>query len=110
MHPSLGEKLLKVRIYQPSKTAMQAGKTQTHFWIIEPEVGGDQYLESVMHWTGSTSTGRQVKLRFDSLEQATDFARSQQWQYQIVQPHTRRFCPKNYAANFSSNSSKPTHC
>ncbi len=92
---------MKVRIYQPAKTSMQAGKARTTQWILECESETKLYVEPIMDWVGSKDTGTQVRLRFDSQEQAVAFAKERGWQYCLSLPHERKFHPKNYANNFA---------
>ena len=91
-----------VRIYKPAKTAMQSGRGTTKQWVMEYEPGGaSRFTDPLMGWTGSSDTRAQVKLHFDTREQAVAYAERKGLDYTVQEPHVRRIKPKNYAENFS---------
>jgi hypothetical protein len=95
-----------VRIYQPSKTAMQSGRAKTHKWVLEFEPEGGKGPEPLMGWTASADTRQQVHLEFDSREEAVGYADKHGLAYTLVAAHDRRIRPKAYADNFSFYRSK----
>lgn len=90
----------KVRIYKPSKTAMQSGQANTRQWLLEFEPGEQKRIEPLMGWVSSGDTQGQVKLRFDSKDEAVAFAEKNGYAYLVEEPKTRRVRPKSYAENF----------
>ena len=90
----------EVRIYRPTKTAMQSGLRNTRKWILEFEPAAAKVIDPLMGWTGSRDTQGQVRLRFDSKEEAVAHAERHGFNYRIVEPHVRRIHPKSYAENF----------
>ncbi len=92
-----------VRIYRPTKTAMQSGQGGTDHWVVEFEPDGRRFNEPLMGWTGSTDTLPQVRLRFDSREEAIAYAERNGHTYTLIEPHRRRVRPKSYADNFRPN-------
>ncbi|MEQ9042547.1 MAG: ETC complex I subunit [Alphaproteobacteria bacterium] len=90
----------KVRIYQPTKTAMQSGRAQTREWVVEFEPAAPRETEPLMGWTSSRDTCAQVKLRFPTKEAAIAYAEQHGYAYRVIAPKTRRPQPKSYAANF----------
>ncbi len=94
-HPSI------VWIYRPSKTAMQSGRRNTQRWVLEYEIESKRRPEPLMGWTASEDTLNQVKLRFDSKEEAIAFAEKKGWAYHVQEAHDRRQKPRNYLQNFS---------
>jgi len=90
-----------VRIYQPAKTAMQSGRGKTKQWVMVHEPGAPRETDPLMGWTSSSDTLSQVRLRFDSREQAVAYAERKGLDYTVQEPHVRRIKPKNYAENFS---------
>tara|TARA_R110001606_G_scaffold122560_1_gene255597 strand:- start:301 stop:606 length:306 start_codon:yes stop_codon:yes gene_type:complete len=92
---------MKARIYQPAKTAMQSGRGKTHQWILEYEPTRRQQLDPMMGWPGAGDTRQQVRLKFDTLEEATAFARKNGIEYQVQTPKQRSIKPKAYADNFA---------
>lgn len=94
---------MKVRIYSPAKTTMQSGRATTGTWVLEYEIETPRRPEPLMGWISSGDTLNQVKLRFDSKEEALAFAEKKGWQVDLIEPHDRRVTPKNYADNFRTD-------
>ncbi|MCZ2328205.1 ETC complex I subunit [Bartonella sp. F02] len=62
------------RIYSPAKTAMQSGKANTGFWILQYEPEQAKMLEPLMGYTATSDINSQVKIRFKMKEEAIAFA------------------------------------
>lgn len=90
-----------VRIYQPRKNAMQSGRGKTKYWLVEFEPGAQVQNDSLMGWVGHGDTRNQVKMRFDSRDDAIAFCTKRGLSYQVIAPRTRRLHRKSYADNFS---------
>ncbi|HRQ61519.1 MAG TPA: ETC complex I subunit [Alphaproteobacteria bacterium] len=91
---------MDVRIYQPSKTAMQAGRAKTSTWLIEYELETARKPETLMGWVASGDTNNQVRLKFDTLDEAKAFAEKEGWNYTVLPTRQKRVKPRNYADNF----------
>ncbi|MCD8497897.1 MAG: ETC complex I subunit [Alphaproteobacteria bacterium] len=91
---------MDVRIYQPSKTAMQSGRSKTSCWLLEYELETARTPDTLMGWVSSGDTNNQVRLKFSSQAEAVAFAEKEGWRYTLVQPHQRRVKPRNYSDNF----------
>jgi hypothetical protein len=101
---------MQVRIYQPAKTAMQSGRGKTQQWMIEFEPGRAKGPEPLMGWTGGGDTKDQVRLAFDTREEAIAYAEKHGYSYTLVAAQDRRIRPKAYADNFRFDRQKPwTH-
>lgn len=92
-----------VRIYRPSKTAMQSGRGNTRRWALEFEPGARRFNDPLMGWVGSVDTAQQLRLRFASEAEAVAFAKRRGLSYEILPPRERQVRPKNYAENFAFN-------
>jgi len=92
----------EVRIFQPAKTAMQSGRSNTKVWVLEFEPAEPRRAESLMGWISSGDTESQVRLKFESKDEAIAFANKKGLSYQVAEPKKRRIRPKNYAENYSS--------
>tara|TARA_R100001143_G_scaffold52378_1_gene47499 strand:+ start:130 stop:432 length:303 start_codon:yes stop_codon:yes gene_type:complete len=92
--------MIKAKIHKPSKSAMQSGRGKTEQWLLEYERQAPLGPEALMGWTASGDTFNQVRLKFDTLEQAVARAKKEGFEYTIVQPHERRIKPRNYTDNF----------
>jgi hypothetical protein len=90
----------EVRIYKPSKSAMQSGRRNTDRWVLEFEPSQPKETDFLMGWIGSSDTKGQVCLRFRSKEEAVAFAEKNGMAYRLQEPKTMRVQPKNYAENF----------
>ncbi len=91
---------MNVRIYMPSKGATQSGRGKSLDWVLEYEIETPRRPEPLMGWTSSGDTLNQVRLKFESKEEAIAFAERKGWNYTVQDPHQRRVVPKNYADNF----------
>jgi len=100
---------MTVRIYRPSKTAMQSGRGQTHDWVLEFEPGARR-PEPLMGWTSSADTRAQLKLHFATKEEAIAYATRHSLAYSLEEAQERRIRPKAYADNFRFDRLRPwTH-
>lgn len=91
---------MKARIYKPSKSAMQSARGKAQDWVLEYESPSKRGPEPLMGWTCSGDTLNQVKLFFDTREQAVAFAEKNGLTYSISKVRERRVKPRNYGDNF----------
>jgi hypothetical protein len=91
---------MSVRIYQPAKTAMQSGRANTRRWVLEFEPAEPRELDPLMGWTSSGDTSRQLRLQFDSKEEAIAYAQQRGLAYVLLEPPPGRIRPKSYSDNF----------
>jgi hypothetical protein len=92
----------KAKIYKPSKTSMQSGKRNTKNWILEFDTL-DTGINPLMGWTTSTDTMSEVKLEFQSKEQAIFYARNNNIDFYIIEPEKPKLIKKSYTNNFIKN-------
>ena len=92
--------MARARIFRPAKTAMQSGRAQTRRWVLEYEPASRREPDPLMGWSSAQDTLNQVRLRFDTLEEAKQFADKLGLDYSVEEAHERRFKPKSYADNF----------
>lgn len=91
---------MKVKIYKPAKNAMQSGRAKTQGWVLEYESISTRKPESLMGWTQSGDTLNQVRLKFDSADDAARYAEKKGWEYMIMPVQERKVKPRNYGDNF----------
>ena len=89
-----------VRIYKPAKTAMQSGLARTKEWLVEPEPQIGRTVDPLMGWTSGTDTSAQLRIEFDTRDEAIAYAVRQGFAYTVVEPETRKAVKKSYADNF----------
>lgn len=92
---------MKVRVYKPAKNAMQSGRAATKHWVMEFEPGARKVADQLMGWIGSTDTRGQVRMYFDTLEEAQAFAARHKLIADIEQPKSRVRRVQAYADNFA---------
>jgi hypothetical protein len=90
---------MNVRIYRPSKTAMQSGRARDE-WVLEHEREIPRIPEPLMGWTAADDTLNEVRLKFPTAEEAVAFAQKKGWAYTIGQAHERKVKPRNYVDSF----------
>lgn len=103
---------MRVRIYQPSRNAMQSGTARTGSWVLEFPPSEPRDIDPLMGWTSSEDTQSQVRLRFETLEQAREYAREKGLDYTIQPPQRRgvNVRPRGYGENFATDRRGPwTH-
>ena len=91
---------MKAKIYKPAKTSMQSGLGKTKKWVFEYQNQKDFIKEPLMGWTGSQDTNEQVKLLFEDIDQAINYAKKKKIDYEIIEPKKRKTVKKSYADNF----------
>ena len=92
---------ITAKIYRPAKTAMQSGRAKTHRWLLEYTPPAPGTPDALMGWNSMPDTITEVKLAFDSREEAVAYATAKQILFTVIEPKTTVVPPKNYAENFS---------
>lgn len=95
------------KIYRPSKTATQSGVAASRRWILEYEPTEGLSIDPLMGWTSSSNTSRQVRMFFDTRDQAIAFARAHNIPHQVAEPNERPRVLKSYSENFSAYRKEP---
>ncbi|MEO1281278.1 MAG: ETC complex I subunit [Pseudomonadota bacterium] len=91
---------MAARIYRPAKTAMQSGQARTKEWVLEHEPQSAREIEPLMGWTSSRDMAAQIRLEFDTKEDAIEYARRNGLAFRVVEPKVRKPVRKTYADNF----------
>lgn len=98
------------RIYRPARNAMQSGKANTHHWVLEYDTVGSRSLDPLMGWTSSSDTRSQIRMNFDTREEAIAFAQREGIEFTVTEAREPKRIIKAYADNFASNRRRPwTH-
>ena len=101
---------MTVKIYKPSKTAMQSGQGKTKKWLAEYISDIDIEKDSLMGWNSSSDTNSQIKIFFETKEQAILWAKKNNYQYFVEEPKFKNIKPKSYSSNFDFKRKEPwTH-
>jgi len=91
---------MTARIFKPAKTAMQSGEGRTKEWVLEFEPAVPRTVEPLMGWTSSADMRMQVRLEFDTKEEAIAYATREGIGYTLSEPKPRKPIRKSYADNF----------
>jgi hypothetical protein len=87
------------RIYQPAKNAMQSGQAKDA-WVLEFEPETARTADPLMGWTSSSDMRGQIRLTFETREEAESYAARHGIAAQVFEPKPRKRIIKAYADNF----------
>ena len=77
---------MDARIFKPSKTAMQSGRGKTHEWVLEFASSAHRESDPVMGWTSINDTTGQVRLHFETRDQAIAYAKREGLTFSVDEP------------------------
>lgn len=90
-------------IYSPAKTSMQSGTAKTGYWLLKFKQSQAKTNNPIMGWAGGSETQTQVILKFDTLNEAENYAKEHEISYIVRQPKKRALRIKSYGANYAYN-------
>jgi hypothetical protein len=93
---------MTARIYRPAKTAMQSGTSKTR-WLLEYEPESGRDVEPLMGWTSSADMKSQIKLWFDTREEAVAYATRNGIPHRVEEPREATRKAVSYSDNFKFN-------
>ena len=78
---------------------MQSGLGKTKNWILEyfDEKNG---INPLMGWESSTDTLAELNLEFTTKELAIDYAKKNDIDFELIEPHSKKIVKKSYTDNF----------
>jgi hypothetical protein len=91
---------MSARIFSPSKTAMQSGKAKTGFWVLEFDPEQPRKIDPLMGYTTSGDMKSQIRLTFETKEEAVAYATRNGIEFRIQEPKDARRRQISYAENF----------
>jgi hypothetical protein len=92
---------MTARIYKPARTAMQSGFAKTKDWVLDFEPEEPRTVEPLMGWTSSADMRQQVRLQFETKEEAIDYCERNAIAYQVSESHLAERRGMSYADNFA---------
>ncbi|RIA90401.1 NADH-ubiquinone oxidoreductase 21kDa subunit [Glomus cerebriforme] len=98
-----------VRIFKPTRTAMQSGEHNTKHWRINFDIleSSDRWENPLMGWASSADYMQALRLKFKSKEDAIYFAEKQgRWDYYVQEHKEPEFRKKMYADNYKYSPGK----
>lgn len=101
---------MPARIFRPAPNAMQSGRGNSRQWVLVHELNAAKEIEPLMGYTSSTDTRQQVRLTFDTLDEATTYAERNGIPYTVQPEHVPTPKRASYPDNFRSDRKTPwTH-
>lgn len=101
---------MTARIFRPSPNAMQSGKGKSKNWVLVHEPAAARQIEPLMGYTASSDMQAQVRLKFETLEDAERYARDNGIPYTVQPAHTPVPKRASYPDNFRFDRKTPwTH-
>jgi hypothetical protein len=95
------------RISRPAKNAMQSGRGKMDSWVLEFEADSARTHDPLMGWTSSSQTSSQVRLTFDSREEAIAYCQRNAIAHRVVEPKQPKRIPRAYSDNFAFSRKEP---
>jgi hypothetical protein len=101
---------MAARIFRPAPNAMQSGRGNSKQWVLVFEQATPREIEPLMGYTSSTDTRTQVRLSFETLEEAEAYAQRNGIAYAVQPEHQSEPKRTVYSDNFRSDRKTPwTH-
>jgi hypothetical protein len=91
---------MSARIFSPAKTAMQSGKAKTGFWVLEFDPEQPRKIDPLMGYTSSGDMKSQIRLTFETQEEAVAYAQRNGIAFRVQEPKDARRRQISYAENF----------
>ena len=88
------------RIYRPAKTAMQSGKAKSGHWVLEFDPEKPRKIDPLMGYTTSADMRSQIRLTFETKEEAVAYAEKNGLAYRVQEPKEAKRRQISYAENF----------
>ena len=92
---------MRARIFRPARNAMQSGKARTKQWLLEYEPETARTIDPLMGWTSSGDMRQQLRLHFETKEEAIAYCERHGIPYQLSEPHERTRHGLSYSDNFA---------
>ena len=102
---------MDARIFKPKKSAMTSGRGKTREWVLEfISDAAARSADPLMGWTSINDTSGQVRMTFETREQAIAYAKRQNITFSVEEAAERKRLIKSYSENFASDRKQPwTH-
>ena len=77
---------MSARIYRPAPSATQSGPGAVKPWKLDYDPETPRAIDTLMGWTSSTDMKQQIRLRFDTKEEAIAYAERNSLPYRVEEP------------------------
>src|SRR5579863_7053765 len=92
---------MTARIYKPARTAMQSGNAKAREWVLDYEPEQPRTVEPLMGWTSSADMKQEVRLSFDTKEEAVAYCERDGIAYQVFETPPSVRARISYSDNFA---------
>jgi hypothetical protein len=92
---------MTARIYKPARTAMQSGTAKTKEWLLDYEPEQPRMVEPLMGWTSSADMKQQLRLQFDTKDEAIAYCERHGIAYQVFESKPQQRQRISYSDNFA---------
>jgi hypothetical protein len=93
---------MTARIYKPARNAMQSGLGKTKDWVLNYEPEQPRAIDPLMGWTSSGDMKQQLRLRFESKEEAIAYCERNGIAFEVFDSQPPKRARVAYADNFAS--------
>jgi hypothetical protein len=101
---------MTARIYRPTKNPTQSGVKKTGVWKLDYLPEAPRSIDALMGWTSSSDMKSQIKLTFETCEEAVAYAERNGIPYRVEAPQLPKRQNIAYSDNFKANRVAPwTH-
>jgi len=101
---------MTARIYKPARTAMQSGTAKTKEWLLDYEPEQPSAVEPLMGWTSSGDMKQQLRLQFNTKEEAIAYCERNGIAYETFESPPPKRQRISYSDNFAYTRRMPwTH-
>jgi len=92
---------MTARIYKPARNAMQSGTAKSKEWVLDYEPEQPRMIDPLMGWTSSADMKQELRLQFDSKEEAIAYCERHGIPHQVFEtkPPVRQRI--SYSDNFA---------
>ena len=92
---------MTARIYKPARTAMQSGTAKANEWVLDYEPEQPRVVEPLMGWTSSADMKQELRLSFDTKDEAVAYCERHGIAYQVFETKPAVRQRISYADNFA---------
>jgi hypothetical protein len=92
---------MTARIYKPARTAMQSGTAKTKEWVLDYEPEQRRVIDPLMGWTSSGDMKQQLRLQFDTKEEAIAYCERNGIAYEVFETPPQKRARISYSDNFA---------
>jgi hypothetical protein len=92
---------MTARIFKPARTAMQSGTAKTKEWMLDYEPEQPRMIDPLMGWTSSGDMKQQVRLQFDTKEEAIAYCERNGIPYEAFDSQPPKPPRISYSDNFA---------